>query len=130
MEMVDCASAIVNTNQVYKNQKKINSNKLKMINTELYNKYCSFIHCKINDLNADESALIRLRFRLWAKTLAKVNLFNLKFLKFETFFFKNPDIYSIKTNAMSIVTQIPYKNLNIDLNQYQSSIRVSEFFLY
>lgn len=73
IEMIDCASGIVNTNQVHKNHKSFSSNKLKMINTELYSRYCSSIQCKINGLSADESAMIRLRFRLWSKTLAKVS---------------------------------------------------------
>lgn len=68
--MVDCHSGIVNTNPTLKNH--LYHNKLKIINTELYTRFCSSIHCRINGLNADESALIRLRFRLWAKTLAKV----------------------------------------------------------
>lgn len=82
--MIDCHTGIVNTNPVIKNHLESNENKLKIINTELYRRYCSSIHCRINALNSDESALIRLRFRLWATTLAKVNKYHFSFSMFLT----------------------------------------------
>lgn len=55
-------------------------NYLGMMKMPSYDFYCSSIHCKVGPLGADESALIRLRFRLWSRSLALViNLIN-KFL--------------------------------------------------
>jgi hypothetical protein len=46
---------------------------LSMSQEELYDFYCSALHCTIGPLSADESALIRLRFRLWSRNLAIVS---------------------------------------------------------
>ncbi|CAF0823367.1 unnamed protein product [Brachionus calyciflorus] len=109
IESVDCSSGIVLNSQDQSDDlinHGSNTDYLKMTKTDLYEFYCSTIHCKVGPLSADESALIRLRFRLYARTLAL-----------------NPEIYSVKTSAMSIVTQIPYSNLKINLDQFQSAVQ-------
>lgn len=61
-----------------KNKQKANFKQLSMISSDIYNFYCGSMHCSVGPLNADESALIRLRFRLWSRNLAIVISFKLQ----------------------------------------------------
>lgn len=58
-----------------KQSDKIKTDYLSMLKTDMYGFYCASIHCTVGPLNTDESALIRLRFRLWSKSLAAVNIY-------------------------------------------------------
>ncbi len=37
--------------------------------------YCASLHCTVDNLRRDQSALVRLRFRLWSKSFIKVSIF-------------------------------------------------------
>jgi hypothetical protein len=52
-------------------------NYLSMSMSDKNDLYCAPLHCKVGPLNPDESAIIRLRFRLWSRNLALVS--DLKF---------------------------------------------------
>ena len=47
---------------------------LAMMKSNVYDYFCSSLHCDVGELNPDESALIRLRFRLWSRNLDAVSL--------------------------------------------------------
>ena len=55
--------------------KKTTISHLKFKTSNLYELYCASLHCKIDRLKIDESAIIRLRFRVWSSTLALVFLY-------------------------------------------------------
>jgi hypothetical protein len=48
---------------------------LSMSKNTKYDFYCASLHCRVGPLSADESALIRLRFRLWSRNLALVGFY-------------------------------------------------------
>lgn len=48
---------------------------LNMMKSEMYDSFCSSLHCYIGPMSKDESAIIRLRFRLWSRSLARVRLY-------------------------------------------------------
>jgi hypothetical protein len=77
---INCQSGIYNSNNEFKKDdlsvKKPVVNHLKFKKSNLYDLYCASLHCKIDHLKIDESAIIRLRFRVWSSTLAMVSIFN------------------------------------------------------
>ena len=86
---INCQSGIYHINGEEKHNhghslKSEEMSHLKFKASNLYDSYCASIHCKIDHLKTDESAIIRLRFRLWASTLAlvcfdyKIKLFKLQ----------------------------------------------------
>jgi hypothetical protein len=76
---VECSSGMIKqsirNHDNIKTKSNLNFKYLNMISTSSYNFYCGSIHCNVGPLNSDESALIRLRFRLWSRHLAIVNTF-------------------------------------------------------
>lgn len=46
---------------------------LSMIRTDVYDSFCSSLHCDVGPMSKDETAIIRLRFRLWSRSLAIVS---------------------------------------------------------
>ena len=69
---VNCPSGIY---KAFVKNNKGETSHLKFKKSHLYDLYCASIHCKVFNLKIDESAIIRLRFRLWASTLALVIIF-------------------------------------------------------
>jgi hypothetical protein len=73
-ENIDCRKGMKKSDD--ENEKNSpNSKYLSMIHSPVYDFYCASIHCKLGQLNVDESSLVRLRFRLWSKSLASVSIF-------------------------------------------------------
>ena len=71
---VDCSSGMMRRSLYDRETGSSQTNSyLTMASSNLYDFYCGSIHCKVGPLNTDQSALIRLRFRLWARNLAIVN---------------------------------------------------------
>lgn len=78
LDGIECSSGMIK--QSMRSFDKEDSNKYKsnsfkhlnMISSSVYNFYCGSMHCNVGPLNADEAALIRLRFRLWSRHLAIV----------------------------------------------------------
>jgi hypothetical protein len=68
-ENVDCRKGMIKLDD--ENERK--SKYLSMIQSPVYDFYCASIHCKLGHLSVDESSLVRLRFRLWSKSLAPVS---------------------------------------------------------
>jgi hypothetical protein len=62
----------MNENQIIGRRSNI---KLNMDTSESFEFYCAAIHCTIGNIRKDQSALIRLRFRLWSKSLAAVTFY-------------------------------------------------------
>jgi hypothetical protein len=58
---------------------------LNMIKSPVYDFYCASIHCQLGPLNVDESSVVRLRFRLWSKSLALVSTFFSSWFRFGCF---------------------------------------------
>jgi hypothetical protein len=101
---VNCALAATQTSSPYEFD--ISSNYI--YDPMIHDLYCASIHCHIGKLALDNYALVRLRFRLVSANLAK-----------------DSDVYTIRTHGTSVVTQVPFKKLNIDLKQFRSSTQVS-----
>lgn len=74
-ESVDCRKGMVIKSDDENEKKSSNVKHLSMIQSPVYDFYCASIHCKLGQLNVDESSLVRLRFRLWSKSLASVSVF-------------------------------------------------------
>ena len=76
---INCQSGIYNSNSELKQEditiKKPTTSHLKFKKSSLYDLYCASVYCKIDHLKIDESAIIRLRFRVWSSTLALVYLY-------------------------------------------------------
>ena len=72
LDNIECSSGMIKRSLKNNQQIKNNIKHLTMIDSHAYNFYCGSLHCNIGSLSTDESALIRLRFRLWSKNLAIV----------------------------------------------------------
>jgi hypothetical protein len=72
LDNVECSNGMIKQSLRNNEKKKISFNHLSMIDSQAYNFYCGSLHCNVGPLSADESALIRIRFRLWSKNLAIV----------------------------------------------------------
>lgn len=48
---------------------------LAMTQNDVYDAFCSSLHCDIGPMSKDESAIIRLRFRIWSRSLAIVSIY-------------------------------------------------------
>lgn len=117
---VNCMNAIV------KNQPK-SMRYLSMSKLDAYSLFCASLHCRVGPLNTDESALVRLRFRLWSRNLAHVSFYSIQsyFILIYSYNDQNPDIYYVRTHGVAAVTEVPYSKVNLDVDKFQSSIQVS-----
>lgn len=107
LDSIECSTGMIKKPLKSNENNKNTFKYLSMIDSHAYNFFCGSLHCNVGPLKADESALIRIRFRLWSKNLAI-----------------DPEVYQIKTFAMTAVTQIPYSKLNLNLDQFQSLVQL------
>ena len=81
-ENVECFSGMFRKSIYDKEFDFVNKNYLSMISSNLFDFYCGSMHCTVRNLSTDESALIRLRFRLWARNMALVKYFKINQLSY------------------------------------------------
>lgn len=46
---------------------------LSMMQSDVFDSFCSSLHCDVGPMSKDESVVVRLRFRLWSRSLAPVS---------------------------------------------------------
>ena len=74
-DSIECSTGMIKKPLKSNEHKKNTFKYLSMIDSHAYNFFCGSLHCNVGPLKADESALIRVRFRLWSKNLAMVKKF-------------------------------------------------------
>ena len=79
--------------------------------------HCGWLACSVGSLGKDESALVRLRFRLWSRNLVsfRFTLLFVIYIYIMVIRFQNPEVYHAKTFALSVVAEMPYKKV-VDVN--------------
>lgn len=71
-EHIECSSGMIKQSNAMYESSSSKRKYLTMLKSELYDQYCSSLHCYVGPLGRDESAIIRLRFRLWSRSLLYV----------------------------------------------------------